>query len=258
MLFLGAAALLIARDNPFEPTQLAPQTIVSSNVIEAPPPFEPTKITFDSDARELLGITLTYKSVDGSIKQKQVDFNNSFEWRRPFLLTTTAADEPQEAKNIEIAVANKTAQAAPLADPTNASTAAQNADLPAMSTASDSAKTTSQKDERKNIVEPDPPLLASEKLLDLVEIKVFENRIDLITKDEKMRDFTIAKPDKIVIDFRRGGLRFRSTTKPLAAGPLAATTIGAHDGYYRVVLELGGSYHYALRTTGAGYRITLK
>ena len=41
-------------------------------------------------------------------------------------------------------------------------------------------------------------------------------------------------------------------------GPLKKATIGAHKGYYRVVLSLDGNYHYAIRQSGNGYTLTLR
>ena len=59
------------------------------------------------------------------------------------------------------------------------------------------------------------------------------------------------------MDFNKNS-EFNTQTIKVHKGPLKKITIGAHKGYYRVVLFLDGNYHYGLRQSGNGYTLTLR
>ncbi len=200
-------ATLVARENPFLPTDINATSVISANTISKAPAFEPVEVAFDSDMRELLSVSFTYKSIDGSIKEKVVDINASLNWQEP-LLIGAAASEPHKTY------------------------------IPAR-------------------LDEVPPL-GRERFKNLIEFRFYESHIDLLTRSELIRDFVIAKPDKIVIDFRHPKPTFASKSFAARYGVATDISIGAHDGFYRVVISLNGKYRHAIRTIGEGYRIVLR
>lgn len=90
------------------------------------------------------------------------------------------------------------------------------------------------------------------------EFKIYNNTVVILTKDEKIRDFIINKPDKIVIDFKNSKSNFKTYTKPINKFPIKSIVFGSHDGYYRVVLQLDGNYKYSIDQTKDGYNVVLK
>jgi len=69
--------------------------------------------------------------------------------------------------------------------------------------------------------------------------------IKVITKDKLLRHFLLVKPHRIVCDFKND-IDIRSYEKQILkkSSVFKRIRIGAHDGYYRVVIELDGFYKY--------------
>jgi hypothetical protein len=74
----------------------------------------------------------------------------------------------------------------------------------------------------------------------------------IVTKDSKIRDFLLADPHKIVVDFKRdASLKSFSITNTKTS--FEKVRVGNHSGYYRVVLELDGTYKYKATKIKDGY-----
>ena len=74
----------------------------------------------------------------------------------------------------------------------------------------------------------------------------------IVTKDTKLRDFLLTDPHKIVIDFKRdASLKTLSIANTKSC--FEKIRVGNHSGYYRVVLELDGTYKYKSTKIKDGY-----
>ena len=88
--------------------------------------------------------------------------------------------------------------------------------------------------------------------LPFITFEVAKNMIILQTKDLMLRSFLLVRPHRIVCDFKRD-IDMRSFEKRVEKNNLVKVRVGAHRGYYRVVLELDGSYKYKLKKTNDKY-----
>ena len=90
-----------------------------------------------------------------------------------------------------------------------------------------------------------------------ISFRVSKKRIEIITKDSKIRDFMVDKPYKVVVDFKRD-TNFLTKTFKLDIVPFVSVVLGNHDKYYRVAIELDGQYLYNVKRKKGEYIITLK
>ena len=83
------------------------------------------------------------------------------------------------------------------------------------------------------------------------------NTLKIETKDKLIRNFLLAQPHRIVMDFKRAS-SMKSYLKKIKDSVFTKVRIGNHDGYYRVVVELDGYYRYRLKKLSNGCLITLQ
>jgi len=83
------------------------------------------------------------------------------------------------------------------------------------------------------------------------------NEISIFTKESKIRDFLIADPYKVVVDFKKES-SFGTKTLNLATPPFVSATLGNHEGFYRIAILLDGHYRYDILPFNGGYIIKLK
>lgn len=77
------------------------------------------------------------------------------------------------------------------------------------------------------------------------------------TKDTLIKHFSLAKPQKIVMDFQ--GYADFATKRLATQNPdFTGLTIGVHDGYYRVVVTVPQMKSYHITQERFGYRLTLE
>ena len=223
ILLASCAMVLLARENPFVPDDINATTLNSTNISQNSPKLDKIIAKFPSDARELVSATFNYKSIDGSIKQNSIDINASFDWHDDIIISSQSpvTNETTTDEQTKEATAKKAAPK-PLSVPPRI----------------------------------EPPL-DSVSFMDFIKFDIFNSKIEIINQDRLIRDFIINKPDKIVMDFNKNS-EFNTQTIKVHKGPLKKITIGAHKGYYRVVLFLDGNYHYGLRQSGNGYTLTLR
>jgi hypothetical protein len=82
-------------------------------------------------------------------------------------------------------------------------------------------------------------------------------KLKIITKDKMLRSFLLVKPHRIVCDFKRE-TDMRSYVKNIKKPSLfKKIRVGAHKGYYRVVIELDGYYQYEAEQIKKGYLFML-
>jgi len=84
----------------------------------------------------------------------------------------------------------------------------------------------------------------------------YKQNLKIITKDKIIRNFLLAKPHRIVLDFKRD-TNLRTYIKKNKNSVFKQIKIGNHNGYYRVVIELDGPYRYKTQKTSTGYKIIL-
>lgn len=119
-------------------------------------------------------------------------------------------------------------------------------------TQQDSAEDAVQTQEKTNLQKPVE--LAFE---DIISFTLADKMLHVKTTDTKIRDFLVTNPYKIVLDFRKE-LSFYTKTFKLDTMQYRDITIGKHDGYYRVAIELDGQYLYTLSKEPEGYKIVLR
>ncbi|NCD11791.1 MAG: AMIN domain-containing protein [Epsilonproteobacteria bacterium] len=225
-LFLSLIISIEARENPFETTN-APEVVGKTTQIEEKRiDFKSTSITLPSSARILKSVTLTFQNLDGSIEEEHQNIDQNIDWHHPLLLS------PQSIE-----------KSTPPPTPT-----------PPF------AKQSVETKEIKSVPSLPSVKTKSEERVKLAEgISLFAegNEIKIFTKDLKMRDFLIADPYKIVLDFKRTR-SFATKTVDLKKNPFVLATLGEHKDFYRIAILLDGHYRYDLQTFEGGYSIKLK
>lgn len=82
-----------------------------------------------------------------------------------------------------------------------------------------------------------------------------DQKMYIATQDKLIRSFMLPTPHRIILDFKRDA-DFRSYEKKVDAKPFAKIRMGNHKGYYRVVIELDGQYHYKKRLVSDGLELS--
>lgn len=81
--------------------------------------------------------------------------------------------------------------------------------------------------------------------------------LKVVTQDKLLRNFLLAQPHRIVMDFQRES-SMRSYFKDIKGSVYTKVRIGNHKDYYRVVIELDGYYRYKLQKMDSGYIIQVQ
>ncbi len=89
------------------------------------------------------------------------------------------------------------------------------------------------------------------------EFLTSKNSLKIITKDKLIRNFLLAQPHRIVLDFEKD-VSLKAYIKQIPVSVFTKIRVGNHKGYYRVVIELDGYYRYKLQKQSNGCLITLE
>ncbi len=81
------------------------------------------------------------------------------------------------------------------------------------------------------------------------------NSMRVKTTDRLIRHFMVTRPHRVVMDFEKDA-NFRSRSKDISDKPYKKIRMGNHDGYYRVVIELDGQYHYEIVSQEGAHLLT--
>ncbi len=234
-LFLSLAVILEARENPFE-TSMSPQTVGQTTQIKDERiDFANTTITLPSSARILKSASVTFQNLDGSISEEIVAIEQNVDWHLPLVLTTQKTQSnttvetttPLETKKV---VEKKVVSAPMIKEEEKPAIGKNTAELNADSTF---------------------------KLTDDLSFFINQNEITIFTKDAKVRDFLIADPYKVVVDFKKVST-YGTKTLEFKKAPFVSATLGTHDGFYRIAILLDGHYRYDVQSFNGGYIIKLK
>jgi len=229
-LFLSLAVILEARENPFE-TSMSPQTVGKTTQIKDElTDFKSTTLTLPSSARILKSASVTFQNLDGSISEEIVAIDQNVDWHLPLMLsqkTETNAPIPSVPVVTPLPIEKKDLPPAPILKEEKPS-----------STANTNASN-------------------AFKLNEDLSFFINQNEITIFTKESKIRDFLIADPYKVVIDFKKVNA-YGTKSLEFNKAPFVSATLGSHDGFYRIALLLDGHYRYDLQAFNGGYIVKLK
>lgn len=216
LLLLSCIFSFGAKDNPFAPPQEISKDIYENN-------FERKDVVFNSDARILKKISITYITLDGSEKSISLDVNESIDWHNTYAFV--------RSKN--------SPSTAPMPD--------------APVTAPEHFNLSGEINSTLNVEIPTD----NGKLQEFISFASYKNKIKLLTQDKMISNFAVGNPSKIVLDFKKDA---NFTTKSLRlkmGSPFNRLIIGSHKGYYRLVIYLDGKYNYKIEKDSSGYIINL-
>ena len=228
-LFLSFAVVMVeARENPFEITMSPDVVGKTTQIKDERSDFNSTVLNFPSSARILKTITLTYQNIDGSISEDIAVIDQNVDWHSPLLLSSQK-------------VATNGATTTPITQTESKKVPEKKVEV----------STKESKEVVKNLEGN------SFKLMDGISFFINQNEITIFTKDAKIRDFLIADPYKIVIDFKKDNA-YATKTLEFQKAPFVSATVGNHEGFYRIAILLDGHYRYDLQPFNGGYIIKLK
>lgn len=90
--FLFIVVSLVARENPFFPSDNQVDITMTSNLQAAEEPLKRATLTLPSTARTLESVTVKYKNLDGSIEDKSIELHNSIDWHLPLFISQSYGD----------------------------------------------------------------------------------------------------------------------------------------------------------------------
>jgi len=221
---------LQARENPFFFESNLKQLPYTSNADKNLPPLKRAAITLPSKARTIEKVIVSYKTLDGSVEEKSIILGNSIDWHLPIFISQNYVISQSKKKEVKSKKKISIKKQKPLV--------------------------------KQNLEDIKLTVVDSTKFIEVAKrqyIKFLSSnkQLKLITKSKKIRDFLLVKPHRIVIDFKKRS-DILSYVKKNPNNIFKMVTIGNHDGYYRVVIELDGYYRYKIKEITNGYLISLK
>lgn len=235
-LFLSLAVILEARENPFE-TNMSPQEVGrTTQVKEERTDFTNAAITLPSSARILKSASVTFQNLDGSISEEVIAIEKNIDWHAPLVLSSGKIDANASTP---IALPVATADTKKIVEKKVVPTSKEEKALNQISSHTNTEGSTF-------------------KLADDLSFFINHTEITVFTKDSKVRDFLIADPYKIVIDFKKINSSYMTKTLEFQKAPFVSATLGDHDGFYRIAILLDGQYRYDIQAFNGGYIIKLK
>ena len=273
-------ASLCARENPFMPISELNTSVMTTNVVEKYDSFNSLSFKFPSDAMLLLDVTIRYRANDGSIKEKRLtDINKTIDWNDEFALSKMKNPEPVAAKKLDVSVTMAEVPVQKVSTPviiekneTKISNKDRNktSDVPTPNVVVIDLGTKKAKEPAKpeqKVVEvkiepatkPVQETKSSEKevkFLGFISFLAHEKELNIITKAKNLKHFAYEK-NKIVLDFAKPPRSFKTRNLKLENETFKNVTIGWHDKYFRVVLELDKMHKYKLETAENGYVLKL-
>jgi len=237
-LFLSLAVIIEARENPFE-TGMSPQS--TTQIKDERTNFASATLTLPSSARILKSASVTFQNLDGSISEEIVAIEQDVDWHLPLILSQKKDTNVATPITIPVAVpeAKKAVEKKVVIAASPTPTKEEKVTTAALVTA-----TNSNAD-------------STFKINDDISFFINQNEITIFTKDSKMRDFLVADPYKVVIDFKKEST-YTTKTLEFKKAPFVSATLGTHDGFYRIAILLDGQYRYDLQAFNGGYIIKLK
>ena len=85
-----------ARENPFFPSTGEKDIPLTSNIDSELTPLKRATLTLPSTARVIEGVTVKYKSLDGSRHSETIELSNSIDWHLPIFISQSYTNEIQK------------------------------------------------------------------------------------------------------------------------------------------------------------------
>jgi len=85
-ILIALYSLTWARQNLFKPVIDKTVLPVTANKIEKVPDFKELRINLPSDARVSKSVTISYQSIDGSVKKESFKVDKSIDWHKPIIV----------------------------------------------------------------------------------------------------------------------------------------------------------------------------
>lgn len=228
-LILSFMMIAEARENPFETTMSPTVVGKTTQIPETRENFVNTTLKLPSSARILKSATVTFQNLDGSISEEIVAIDQNVDWHYPLLLSTQTLENNVTSKSVAV-------PPAPV---------------------SEMKKNIEVKKEQPTINLKQTENTHSYQFTDTISLLPNGNEISIFTKESKIRDFLIADPYKVVVDFKKES-SFGTKTLTLSTPPFVSATLGNHEGFYRIAILLDGHYRYDILPFNGGYIIKLK
>ena len=83
-------------------------------------------------------------------------------------------------------------------------------------------------------------------------------KIFIKTKDDLIRDFFLAKPFRLILDFKKNNVDFLTLSRIVKDSFVKKIVLGAHRGFYRIVIYFDAKYAYKVKKEPKGILIELK
>lgn len=224
-----------ARENPFFPSDGEKDIPYTSNEDTTIPPLKKASIALPQQARVLQSVTVQYKNLDGSQETKNIQLENAIDWHQPiFISQNNASDETQKENKKNESLKEDTLKN----------------DVKKMETAKREVveEKIDIKDKDKNYKK-----IAS---IEYASFYTSNKYLKIVTNDKAIRNFLLVQPHRIVIDFEKNS-SLDTQEQNITENIVTKIRVGNHDGYYRVVIELDGSYKYTMKNTENGYILQL-
>ena len=235
-LFLSLAITIHARENPFEMSYSPASVGKTTQVQDDRTDFNGTTLTLPSSARILKSASVTFQNLDGSISEEFVAIEQNVDWHFPLVLVSQNQFIQKPVTTVPPSIETKKAP-----------------EKKAVETSVQPIK-----EEKTTLIPPETVKKdATYKLTESISFFINEKEITIFTKESKIRDFLIADPYKVVLDFKKV-TNYATKTVEFQKAPFVSATLGDHDGFYRIAILLDGHYRYDLQPFNGGYIIKLK
>jgi hypothetical protein len=93
---------------------------------------------------------------------------------------------------------------------------------------------------------------------EFLHFKILKTELQILTKEQKIRDFALPNPNKIVIDFYPRDVFSPKTLQMKDKTYFKNIAIGAHRDFFRVAIEINGKYVYEVKKMENGYKVIIK
>ena len=90
------------------------------------------------------------------------------------------------------------------------------------------------------------------------KIYIQNYKIFIQTKNPLIRSFFLAKPFRLVLDFKKENINFLTLLKTLKKSFVKKIVLGAHNGFYRVVIYFDAKYIYKIKKLKKGILIEVR
>ncbi|MCD8213010.1 MAG: AMIN domain-containing protein [Campylobacter sp.] len=287
LLFFIAIALN-ARENPFMPMGELNGSVMTTNIIEQYAQFDKQNIKFPSDMSLLLGITIKYRANDGSIKEKVIqDINKTVDWNDEYVIEKVKNPGSVVAKKLDVSVTmpeQAMPKVAPVVKILDKNDTNQTAKIDVNKTspiqtpnvvmidldtknADDTKKPAQEVAPNKPIevkitpsVKPKINVSESSKIVEFMNFVKFDingQSLKILTTSKNIKHFFYEK-NKIVLDFTKPPVSFKTRSLKFDDTVFKNTIIGWHKSYYRVVITLDKKRRYKLDKIEDGYELQVE